>query len=413
LLVSILLAQCSKQAHISEFMLSCFSAPTTWLRPCRASSTRALDGHGPCVSLSVDLPSRLTRFTGWAACMSAAAFLYMFLFQEETNYRRHLEVPEIPKVAAGHVVADSDSYEKTTKEGAPVADDAVSVVLSTSGRRLQGTTYSFVHKLRLYTGTYLSWKDTLTCVWRPWYILLAPSVPPLTCQQVSDRPLSHRLLVWQVALLITPKTWLTLICRLSIWRLALQLLYLERYLGSHPIGAPLQLLYCCQRVHVLCSFVRAYSVPVKRLLTLSSGSVSLWVVSLQANLATCMPSGRPRETAVFVNPSRSLLCLLSQPSWSRALFNLSTLLPATYSLLRASLILWGVGSARGIHWIGLAFGVGMMGFTNGLAATLSLGYALDCYRELGTEVMIAVIIVRNSLAFAIGYGITRECFPKF
>jgi hypothetical protein len=76
------------------------------------------------------------------------------------------------------------------------------------------------------------------------------------------------------------------------------------------------------------------------------------------------------------------------------------------------LILWGVGSARGIHWIGLAFGVGMMGFTNGLAATLSLGYALDCYRELGTEVMIAVIIVRNSLAFAIGYGITRECFLK-
>jgi hypothetical protein len=54
----------------------------------------------------------------------------------------------------------------------------------------------------------------------------------------------------------------------------------------------------------------------------------------------------------------------------------------------------------------------MLGFTNGLAATLSLGYALDCYRELGTEVMIAVIIVRNSLAFAIGYGITRKCFRK-
>jgi hypothetical protein len=106
--------------------------------------------------------------------MSAAAFVYMFLFQEETNYTRHLEVPEIPKVAGGHVVADSDSFEKTTKSGAPVAEDAVSAVLSNSDRRLQGTTYSFVKKLRIYTGTYLSWKDTLTCVWRPWYIFQAP-----------------------------------------------------------------------------------------------------------------------------------------------------------------------------------------------------------------------------------------------
>lgn len=47
-----------------------------------------------------------------------------------------------------------------------------------------------------------------------------------------------------------------------------------------------------------------------------------------------------------------------------------------------------------------------VGLTNGVTASLTLGYAIDCYRELSGEVMIAVIIVRNSLSFAIGYSLT-------
>ncbi|KAI0915373.1 hypothetical protein AcV5_003864 [Taiwanofungus camphoratus] len=75
-------------------------------------------------------------------------------------------------------------------------------------------------------------------------------------------------------------------------------------------------------------------------------------------------------------------------------------------LCPSSLILWGVGAAKGVPWIGLVVGMGMISCSTGIGSALSLGYALDAYRDMSGEVMIAVILVRNTLSFAIGYGIT-------
>ncbi|KAI0937871.1 hypothetical protein AcW1_003913 [Taiwanofungus camphoratus] len=75
-------------------------------------------------------------------------------------------------------------------------------------------------------------------------------------------------------------------------------------------------------------------------------------------------------------------------------------------LCPSSLILWGVGAAKGIKWIGLVIGMGMISCSTGIGSSLSLRFALGSYRDLSGEVMMAVIIVRNSLSFAIGYGIT-------
>lgn len=78
----------------------------------------------------------------------------------------------------------------------------------------------------------------------------------------------------------------------------------------------------------------------------------------------------------------------------------------TVLICPAALILWGVGAANGIHWIGLAFAMGMSAFCTGVGGILAIGYALDAYHELDGSVMTLVMIIRNSLSFAIGYGIT-------
>ncbi|KAH0832878.1 major facilitator superfamily domain-containing protein [Lanmaoa asiatica] len=68
-------------------------------------------------------------------------------------------------------------------------------------------------------------------------------------------------------------------------------------------------------------------------------------------------------------------------------------------LCPASLILWGVGASKGINWSGLVIGMGMISCSTGIGSSLSIGYALDSYKDLSGEVMMAVILVR-------GYGIT-------
>ncbi|KAL1879466.1 hypothetical protein Plec18167_003921 [Paecilomyces lecythidis] len=72
----------------------------------------------------------------------------------------------------------------------------------------------------------------------------------------------------------------------------------------------------------------------------------------------------------------------------------------------ASLILWGVGAAHNIHWFGLLVAMCTLAFCNTCGITLSVNYLVDSYRELSGDAMATVILVRNTMSFAIGYGIT-------
>ncbi|KAL2216310.1 MFS transporter [Thermoascus aurantiacus ATCC 26904] len=72
----------------------------------------------------------------------------------------------------------------------------------------------------------------------------------------------------------------------------------------------------------------------------------------------------------------------------------------------ASLILWGVGAAHGVHWFGLLVAMCTLAFCNACGITLSVNYLVDSYRELSGDAMTTVILVRNTMSFAIGYGIT-------
>ncbi|KAI9660328.1 MAG: hypothetical protein M1821_009678 [Bathelium mastoideum] len=75
-------------------------------------------------------------------------------------------------------------------------------------------------------------------------------------------------------------------------------------------------------------------------------------------------------------------------------------------LTPGGLILYGVGSAHAIHWIGPVIATGVIAATAFVALQLAVAYCVDTYYALSSEAIVTVILVRNSMSFAVGYGIT-------
>ncbi|KAL4906335.1 hypothetical protein BDW74DRAFT_167421 [Aspergillus multicolor] len=69
-------------------------------------------------------------------------------------------------------------------------------------------------------------------------------------------------------------------------------------------------------------------------------------------------------------------------------------------------ILFGVGAAHQVHWMGIVFAMGVISFTTTAGSQISIAYCIDCYREMGGEALAAVIVIRNTMAFGIGYAVT-------
>ncbi|KUI54415.1 hypothetical protein VP1G_01762 [Cytospora mali] len=82
------------------------------------------------------------------------------------------------------------------------------------------------------------------------------------------------------------------------------------------------------------------------------------------------------------------------------------LFAAATIILPAGSILWGVGAAHGVHWFGLLFAMFMISICNACGITLSVAYLVDSYRDVAGDALATCIIVRNTMSFAIGYGIT-------
>ncbi|PQE16699.1 mfs transporter protein [Rutstroemia sp. NJR-2017a BBW] len=75
-------------------------------------------------------------------------------------------------------------------------------------------------------------------------------------------------------------------------------------------------------------------------------------------------------------------------------------------LIPGSLLLWGVGAAHHVHWFGLIFAMFVIAASNCIGVQLSVSYCIDSYKDLSGEAMATVIIIRNTMSFALGYGIT-------
>ena len=72
----------------------------------------------------------------------------------------------------------------------------------------------------------------------------------------------------------------------------------------------------------------------------------------------------------------------------------------------AALILWGVGAAHGIHWFGVIVGLGLQAGLCIVGCISSVTYTLDCYPEMGVSAITVLVIIRNTMNFAMDYGIT-------
>ncbi|PYI06184.1 MFS general substrate transporter [Aspergillus sclerotiicarbonarius CBS 121057] len=75
-------------------------------------------------------------------------------------------------------------------------------------------------------------------------------------------------------------------------------------------------------------------------------------------------------------------------------------------IVPGALLLWGVGAAHQVHWFGLIVAMCLLALANTCGITLSVNYLVDSYRELSGDAMASVILVRNTMSFAMGYGIT-------
>jgi len=48
----------------------------------------------------------------------------------------------------------------------------------------------------------------------------------------------------------------------------------------------------------------------------------------------------------------------------------------------------------------------ILAFVNTCGCTFSVNYLVDCYKEMSGDAISSVIFIRNTMSFAIGYGIT-------
>ncbi|RMZ88366.1 hypothetical protein DV736_g4411, partial [Chaetothyriales sp. CBS 134916] len=79
---------------------------------------------------------------------------------------------------------------------------------------------------------------------------------------------------------------------------------------------------------------------------------------------------------------------------------------ASLVLIPLGLLLWGVGAQHHVHWFGLVFAMGVIAASNTIGLQISISYCIDSYRDLSGEAVVTVILIRNTMSFAIGYGIT-------
>lgn len=75
-------------------------------------------------------------------------------------------------------------------------------------------------------------------------------------------------------------------------------------------------------------------------------------------------------------------------------------------LSAAGLITWGLGAYHGVHWVGLVFGLGLLTFGCVTGGSIAVSYNVDCFKEIGGETTVSVILIRNTIGFGFSYAIT-------
>ncbi|KAF9869713.1 hypothetical protein CkaCkLH20_12756 [Colletotrichum karsti] len=76
------------------------------------------------------------------------------------------------------------------------------------------------------------------------------------------------------------------------------------------------------------------------------------------------------------------------------------------ALIPFGCILYGLGAYHHAHWFAIVFAMGVISFTTTAGSQMSIAYIVDCYRDMSNETLAAVIFIRNTMSFGIGYAVT-------
>ncbi|KAF4995466.1 hypothetical protein FDECE_12789 [Fusarium decemcellulare] len=71
----------------------------------------------------------------------------------------------------------------------------------------------------------------------------------------------------------------------------------------------------------------------------------------------------------------------------------------------AGCLLYGIGAAYHLHWVGIAFGLGLISVTLPIGSALAFNYILDSYKEVAGEGLVTSILIRNLMGFAFSYAV--------
>lgn len=82
------------------------------------------------------------------------------------------------------------------------------------------------------------------------------------------------------------------------------------------------------------------------------------------------------------------------------------LFTASMFLVPFSMLLYGLGVTYHIHWMGLVISQFTLAISNTLSPAASLGYAMASYPQLSGDMVTTCVLIRNTMSFAINYGIT-------
>lgn len=68
------------------------------------------------------------------------------------------------------------------------------------------------------------------------------------------------------------------------------------------------------------------------------------------------------------------------------------------------LLIWGLGAAYHVHWFGLVFALGILAACITIGCQLPVSYCIDSYKDISGDSLVSVILVRNTMSFAVSYG---------
>ncbi|KEQ98934.1 hypothetical protein AUEXF2481DRAFT_76810 [Aureobasidium subglaciale EXF-2481] len=90
--------------------------------------------------------------------------------------------------------------------------------------------------------------------------------------------------------------------------------------------------------------------------------------------------------------------------WREPEYRLWAFIPTAF-IMPGGLIIYGATAAHGMHWIAPVFGMGLVGFGLSVGGTVTMSYILDSYKEIDTQVVTTIILLRNTIGFGVSFGI--------